>query len=176
MSTRIVRAAERFREIAEVVSALMFAAIFGVFIAGIIMRYVLHSPLLWGDEVGILLLLWCTFLTDAFVVRSSDHVAFDVVWDAVSPRTRRILGIVGRALFALIFLAALPTIIDYVLFLRREKTDVLEFRLDLVFSCFIIYIVMVIVRLVAQLIEFLGPNWREHVASSEATSDTNVIG
>lgn len=177
MSSRFVHAAERFRHCAEIVSGLMFAAIFVVFIAGIAMRYVFHSPLLWGDEVAILLLLWCTFLTDAFVVRSSDHVAFDVLWDLVSPGTRRVLGIVGRGVFALIFLAALPTILDYVLFLWREKTDVLEVRLDIVFSCFIVYIAAVVVRLVAQLIEFCGPNWSEHVAASDASSSTsNVIG
>lgn len=176
MSIRFVSAVERFRKIAEIVSGLMFAAIFAVFIIGITMRYVFHHPLLWGDEVGILLLLWCTFLTDAFVVRSSDHVAFDVVWDVVSPRARRIIGIVGRGVFALIFLAALPTIIDYVLFLWREKTDVLELRLDFVFSCFIVYIVMVVIRLVAQLIEYCGPQWRDHVGASDAAPTTNVIG
>lgn len=176
MNARFTSVVERFRKIAEIVSSVMFAAIFAVFIIGIVMRHVFHHPLLWGDEVGILLLLWCTFLTDAFVVRSSDHVAFDVVWDMVSPATRRMIGIVGRGAFALIFLAALPTIIDYVLFLWREKTDVLEIRLDIVFSCFIVYIVMVIIRLVAQLVEYCGPRWREHVGDSDAIPTTNVIG
>lgn len=176
MKDRVLRAAERFSRVAEVISGLMFAGIFLVFIVGIVMRYVVHRPLMWTDEVTILLLLWCTFLTDAFVVRSSDHVAFDVVWDVVSPRTRRIIGIVGRLVFALIFLAALPTIVDYVLFLWRERTDVLEIRLDIVFSCFVIYIVMVVVRLIAQLIAFCGPHWRDHVAHSDAASTSNVIG
>jgi hypothetical protein len=63
-----------------------------------------------------------------------------------------------------------------VLFLWREKTDVLEFRLDFVFSCFIIYIVMVVIRLVAQLIEYCGPHWREHVGASDVDPNTNVIG
>lgn len=176
MTHRLRNLLERARHVAEFVSGLMFAAIFVVFILGIFARYVMNQPLLWGDEVAMLLLMWCTFLTDAFVVRSGDHVAFDVVWDLVSPRARRIIGIVGRAVFALIFLAALPTIVDYVLFLWRERTDVLELRLDFVFSCFVVYIVMVFVRLVAQLVEFCGPNWREHVGASDGGSTSNVIG
>lgn len=166
---------DRLRGVAEVVSGLMFAGIFVVFIAGIVMRYVVARPLLWSDEVAILLLLWCTFITDAFVVRASDHVAFDAVWDKASPGGRRIIGIVGSALFALIFLAALPVIVDYVLFLWRERTDTLELRLDVVFSCFIIYIVMVIVRLVARCVVLCGPDWRDHVASSDPTT-SNVVG
>ncbi|MBS7696476.1 MULTISPECIES: TRAP transporter small permease [unclassified Chelatococcus] len=176
MRGRVAQVAAKFGRFAEIVSSLMFAGIFVVFIVGIAMRYLFHKPLMWTDEVTILLLLWCTFLTDAFVVRSSDHVAFDVVWDVVSSRTRRAIGIIGRLLFALVFAAALPTVIDYVLFLWRERTDVLEIRLDIVFSCFVIYMVMVVVRLIAQLIEFCGPHWRQHVAASDASSTSNVIG
>lgn len=176
MASRLKIFIDRARHGAEIVSGLMFAAIFVVFIAGIFMRYTMHRPLLWGDEVAMLLLIWCTLLTDAFVVRGSDHVAFDVIWDIVGPRSRRIIGLLGRALFAVIFLCALPTILDYVLFLHRERTDVLELRLDIVFFCFVIYIAMVIVRLVAQFIAFCGPGWREHVEASDAGTTTNVIG
>lgn len=175
MTSRLTVFLDRTRHWAELVSGLMFAAIFAVFIAGIFMRYAVHRPLLWGDEVAMLLLIWCTLLTDAFVVRSGDHVALDVVWDTVGLRARRVIGIAGRAIFALIFLFALPTVLDYVLFLWRERTDVLELRLDLVFFCFVIYIVMVIVRLLAQLAAFCGPDWRAHVGGAGAPT-TNVIG
>jgi TRAP-type C4-dicarboxylate transport system permease small subunit len=161
---------------AELISGLMFAGIFFVFLLGIMMRYVFSHPLMWGDEVAIILMLWCTLFTDAFVVRSKDHIAFDVVWELVSPRKQRVIGIVGSAIFALIFLAALPIVVDYVLFLWRERTDVLEWRLDIVFSCFIIYMAMVVVRLVARLIEFSGPGWREHVSEPDAPNTMNVVG
>lgn len=166
----------QLRRLAEIVSGLMFAGIFVVFLAGIIMRYVFSHPLMWGDELAIILMLWCTLFTDAFVVRSKDHVAFDVVWDLVSPKKQRFIGVVGSAIFLIIFLAALPTIFDYVLFLWRERTDVLEWRLDFVFSCFVLYIAMVIVRLVARLIDFSGTNWREHVGAEDIPNTTNVIG
>jgi TRAP-type C4-dicarboxylate transport system permease small subunit len=166
----------RLRRLAEIISGLMFAGIFVVFLAGIVMRYVFSHPLMWGDELAIILMLWCTLFTDAFVVRSKDHVAFDVVWDLVSPKKQRFIGVVGSAIFSIIFLAALPTIFDYVLFLWRERTDVLEWRLDFVFSCFVLYIAMVIVRLVARLVEFSGANWREHVGAEDVPNTTNVIG
>jgi TRAP-type C4-dicarboxylate transport system permease small subunit len=166
----------RLHRIAEMISGLMFAGIFLVFLLGIVMRYLFSHPLMWGDEVAIILMLWCTLLTDAFVVRTKDHVAFDVVWDLMSPRKRRVAGIVGSGIFAFIFLAALPTIVDYILFLWRERTDVLEWRLDIVFSCFALYIVMMVVRLVARLIEFSGASWREHVDEESAPSLENVVG
>lgn len=166
MTGRAVQIAARARHFADCVSGLMFAAIFAVSVAGIAMRYVFHAPLLWGTEVQMLLLMWCTFLTDAFVIRSGDHVAFDVVWEMVSPPVRRLIGIVGRLAFALVFLVAFPSLLDYVLFLWRERTDVLELRLDAVYSCFLIYMAAIIVRLGAELAAFLGGHWRHHVETS----------
>jgi TRAP-type C4-dicarboxylate transport system permease small subunit len=167
---------DRLHQLAEIISGSMFAGIFVVFLLGIFMRYVLGRPLVWGDELAILLLLWCTLFTDAFVVRSSDHIAFDVVWEIASPRARRIMGITGSLVFALIYLAALPIIADYVLFLWREKTDVLEWRLDLVFFCFVIYMGMMVVRLVMRLLSFCGPGWRDHVADPDTGNAANIIG
>lgn len=170
MTGRVARTVARVRQVSEVISGLMFAAIFLVSIAGIAMRYVAHAPLLWGTEVQMLLLMWCTFLTDAFVIRSGDHVAFDVVWEMVPPPVRRVLGVLGRLIFALIFIAAFPYLLDYVLFLWRERTDVLELRLDMVYFCFLIYMVAVIVRLLAELADYLGRHWRTHVESAGTSS------
>lgn len=170
MTGRVARTVARVRQVSEIISGLMFAAIFLVSIAGIAMRYLFHAPLLWGTEVQMLLLMWCTFLTDAFVIRSGDHVAFDVLWEAVAPPLRRVLGILGRLIFALIFIAAFPYLLDYVLFLWRERTDVLELRLDAVYFCFLIYMAAVIVRLLAELADYLGPHWRSHVESTGTSS------
>jgi TRAP-type C4-dicarboxylate transport system permease small subunit len=176
MATGATTLLSRLHRAAEVISGLMFAGIFLVFLLGIVMRYVFARPLMWGDEIAIIIMLWCTLLTDAFVVRSKDHVAFDVIWDLAPARGRRAIGILGSGLFALIFLCALPTIFDYILFLWREKTDVLEWRLDVVFSCFGVYMAMVVVRLLARLVEFSGARWREHVDAETGPSTENVVG
>ena len=165
----------RLRTGAEWVTTAMFFAIFVIFLAGIAARYLFSAPISWSDELSMILFVWCIFLTDALVSRDKDQVAFDILWSKASPAGRRVIGLAQTALFGLLFAAAFPTVVDYVLFLWREHTYALEWRLDLVYACFVIYIAMVIVRLIAKFIAFAGPDWRSHV-SDDAPSASNVIG
>ena len=52
---------------------------------------------------------------------------------------------------AVMFLIALPTVFDYVRFLWRERTNALQWRLDFVYFCFVVFWVAVIVRAVIKL-------------------------
>lgn len=166
----------RFRIVAEWVTTAMFFAIFAIYILGVVARYVFSAPIAWSDELAMIVFLWCMFLTDAFVSRDSDHVAFDILWGKLPPGGRRVVGLLQTALFGLLFAVAFPTIVDYVMFLWREQTSALEWRLDFVYACFIIYFAMVIVRLAAKFVGFAGPNWREYVADDAEPAAPNVIG
>jgi TRAP-type C4-dicarboxylate transport system permease small subunit len=151
------------RQIFEIATTLIFAAIFAIFIYAIVQRYVFGHPVAWADELNIILLLWVMFLGGALVLRDDDHVAFDIVWNAVRPPTRRVMGIVAAVAFGALFLAALPGTLSYIAFLWRERTTVLEWRLDWVYSCFVLFFVSIILRFGAALVRLLGPHWRQEV-------------
>lgn len=170
------RLVERGRAAAEVISAALLFVVLIVTLAGVFMRYVVNRPIGWSDELGMVLIVWCVLLTDAFVLRDNEHVAFDMLWDRASAIGRRWMLIVQTLLFGALFAYALPTVLDYVLFLKRERTSSLEWRLDIVYFCFVIYLAMVIVRLISKLVLVLGPNWRSQVADSDAGQTSNIIG
>jgi TRAP-type transport system small permease protein len=172
----IDRIVERARLAAEWVSAALLFGVFAVTVGGVAMRYLFASPLQWGDELGMILLLWTVFIVDAFVTRDADHVAFDLVWDRVGPRGRRVILVLQGVLFAILFAVALPVVVDYILFLRRERTSSLEWRLDFVYLCFAIYLAALVVRLAAKAWRAIGSNWRREVEDSAAASTSNVIG
>ncbi len=148
---------------AEIVVTVLFAAIFVIFMYSIFMRYIMHRPVAWADELNIILLLWVMFLGGAVVLRDNEHVAFDILWQAVSPPVRRVMGIVAAVLFGGLFLAALPGTYNFITFLWREKTTVLEWRLDIVYFCFVLFIASIIIRFGAQLVRLLGKDWRKEV-------------
>lgn len=166
----------RLRWAAEWFSTLALFAMFVVTLAGVAMRYVFNMPLAWSDELGMVLLLWAVFIGDAFVSRDSDHIAFDVLWDVGSPAVRRWMLILQGAFFSILFFLALPTVVDYVLFLKRERTSSMEWRLDLVYACFAIYVAALAVRLAVKCFDAAGRNWRDHVADSDPTETANIIG
>jgi TRAP-type C4-dicarboxylate transport system permease small subunit len=165
----------RFRIIAEWVTTAMLFAVFLIYLIGIAARYLFSAPIAWSDELAMVVFLWCMFLTDAFVNREADHVGFDILWERLPPRGRRVAGLLQTGLFGLLFAAAFPVIVDYVMFLWREQTSALQWRLDLVYICFIVYFAMVIVRLAAKFITLIGPGWREAVRDEVPTA-TDAIG
>lgn len=153
----------RVRALAATVCTLLFAAIFLIFLYAIFMRYLVQQPVAWADELNIILLLWVMFIAGALVLRDNEHVAFDIAWNAAPPRGRRAMGIIAALAFGGLFLAALPGTWSYITFLWRERTTVLEWRLDLVYACYLVFFVAVILRFGARLVRLLGPRWRSVV-------------
>lgn len=166
----------RVRQAAEGLSTILLFGMFVVSLAGVVMRYVFNRPLAWSDELGMILLLWAVFIGDAFVSRDADHIAFDLLWDGASPIVRRWMLILQGGIFSVVFLLALPTVVDYILFLKRERTSSLEWRLDFVYACFAIYIAALVLRLAAKCYAAAGRDWRAQVADTDPTQTANIIG
>ena len=55
---------------------------------------------------------------------------------------------------------ALPAIVSYTRFLWRERTNVLELRLDFAYACFAFFIIAVIVRRLVLVLQLMGTRWR----------------
>lgn len=162
--------------VAEAASTAAFAAMFFLFLAGIFARYALGKPIAWSDELIMVIFLWMVFLTEAFVITEREQVTFDGIYDLVGERARRAIQLIGMLLVAAMFLIALPTIYEYVRFLWRERTNALQWRLDIVYFCFVIYWVAVIVRAGFKLVRLAGPKWRDEVALVRADERANVLG
>jgi TRAP-type C4-dicarboxylate transport system permease small subunit len=174
--TAIRAAVRRLSGAAQAVSVAMFIAMFVLFVVSVIQRYVLVRPVNWVDESILILFLWSTFLTEALVLGEREQVTFDVIWDVAGPGLRRAIGLLAAALVAVIFTLAAPTIIDYVTFLWRERTNALEWRLDWVYSCFIIYWLAAIVRAVDKWMRLASNDWRAHVQDVAPDEKANVLG
>ena len=144
----------------NLVAALMFAAVFLIFCAKIVARYGGRHEMAWADEVSIILFIWIVFWTNAFILRDSDHIKFDLVTHAAPPRVRRVMAVARAVLIGGIFLYAAPATMDYILFLWRERTPVLGLRLDYVYLCFGMFVMTVPLRAAWALWRLAGPRWR----------------
>jgi len=157
---RLLRRLERG---AELIAALMFAAMFAAFLIQIVTRYVLDSPAGWTLEFCTLAYVWIVFFASAFVVRAREHITFDLLYHAAPPGRRRLLALAQSGVLAATFLVALPGAFDYVSFMRREKTWVLHIPFDLAYACFLLFMVMVILRSGLRVWRLLGQNWQDEL-------------
>jgi len=134
------------RRIAQVLSVAGMFAIFAVFIYGVAMRYLGH-PQPWVDEVVTILSTWVVFFTSAFVLRWSEFIAFDMVFRVLPPRAQRVSMVLGCICFVAIFSYISYALVDYVQFMSISTTDMVQIRLDYVYSIFIVFLAAICVRL-----------------------------
>ena len=101
---------------------------------------------------------------DDFSRPDQDHIAFDMAWDVASPPLRRVILLLQAGLFCVLFAVAIPTVVDYILFLWRERTDAMLLRLDYVYSIFPFFFAVVLLRLALVVRELAGAGWRRELA------------
>ena len=83
---------------ANAVGGGLFLTLFAVFIIQIGARFGFNRPLPWTDEAAVILYIWVILWAAAFVVPQREHVVFDLVWNSVGQRTRKVMAMVGHLL------------------------------------------------------------------------------
>jgi TRAP-type C4-dicarboxylate transport system permease small subunit len=131
MAGMLGKAASWLRRRAENVLAALLAVMFAAFLLQIVFRYLLNLPVGWTSELTIIAWLWGVLWGAAFVVREREEVRFDLL-----------SGVAIVALYAL----SLPATLDYVRFMKVERTAYLKIRFDYLFSIYVLFVGAVIVR------------------------------
>ena len=140
----------------------MFVSMFGAFLVGVVSRYVFNDPISWSIEVCAIAYVWIVFFSSATIVPMREHITFDMLYNAVGPRTRRVFAIASAGSILVVFAAGLPTTLEYIGFLGRKRTLMLHIPLSYVYSCFAIFMVAAIVRAALALRALLGGTRRSH--------------
>jgi TRAP-type C4-dicarboxylate transport system permease small subunit len=148
MSSRLIFAGRWLRRRAENVAALMLVAMFVCFLLQIVFRYVLNFPLGWTHEISTLLWVWGILWGAAFVARERDEVRFDIIYTAMSRRTRAVFTVITGVALVAIFVAAMRATISYVSFMRVERSAYLGVRMDVLYSIYVVFAVAIVVRYV----------------------------
>ena len=131
---------------AENVASAMLAAMFLAFLLQIAFRYVLGLPIGWTHEVSVILWIWLVLWGASFVVSEREEIRFDIIYGSVGSGTRRIMAIVTAVALIALYAISLPAVLDYVTFMKVEKTSYLKIRFDWLFSIYIVFAVATIIR------------------------------
>jgi TRAP-type C4-dicarboxylate transport system permease small subunit len=135
-----------FKGAANAIGGGLFLALFCVFVLQITARFVFNKPIAWTDEAAVILYIWVILWAAAFVVPEREHVMFDLVWNSVGRRTRLAMRVVGNLLVGGLAAVAIPGTWDYVRFMAREGTPVLNLPFMWVFLPFVFLMVALVAR------------------------------
>jgi len=143
---------ERLKRWADLIGAGVFAVLFLSLVVQVVRRFVFGTPAAWTEELASIAFVWMIFWGTAFAVPLSAHVAVDFVVPRFAPRVQRTLYALGLAALGGSFLWALPGIADYLRFMMRERTPVLDWPYGVVYSAFLAAAVMVVLRCLAAIV------------------------
>ena len=160
---RVAATAAKLRQLVDWIACAMFTAVFVIFNYKIFTRYFEHDEAVWADEVLVILFIWIIFWANAFLVRDKEQITFDLVYRLFPAAAQRYIALARAVMVGGIFAWALPGSLDYIGFLWREHTPVLNLPLDIVYLCFGIFLVAVIVRSTASAARLLGPRWHDQI-------------
>ncbi|MGB5082263.1 MAG: TRAP transporter small permease [Burkholderiales bacterium] len=133
----------------DLVGAGLFAVLFVSLVVQVACRFVFGAPAAWTEELAAIAFIWVIFWGAAFTLPLEGHAAVDLVVPRFPSRIRRALYALGLAALALCFLWVLPGTADYLYFMLQERTPVLGWPLGIVYSVFLVFAAMVIVRCLA---------------------------
>jgi TRAP-type C4-dicarboxylate transport system permease small subunit len=148
---------------AELVSAALFALMFGAFMVQVFTRYVLNDPVTWTLELCSLAYVWGVCFTAGALVRERQHIVFDMLYQHVRPGVRRGFALASSGIIVILFLAGLPGTVDYVAFMARMRTITLHIPFHIVFSCFVLFLVLTVLFGLVRLRRLLGPDWHDEL-------------
>lgn len=131
---------------AENLLVLMLGAMFAVFILQIVFRYLLNFPIGWTHEISVLLWLWLVLFGSAFVTRESEEIRFDIIYGAVGARARRVMAVITALALVVLYTISLPAMVDYVTFMKVERTAYLKLPFSWVYAIYIAFAVAAIIR------------------------------
>lgn len=109
-------------------------------------RYFL-VPLTWTLEFTLIAFIWVTLLGACFAQRDSSHVMFTMIYEKVKPRTQVWIRIVGNTLVFIAFSISLYPTYRYINFMSFKKSDVLKIPMNIAFSPYMVFLIIIIGRL-----------------------------
>jgi C4-dicarboxylate transporter DctQ subunit len=146
MNQRLLSVGRWLYRRAENFIAALLAVMFLAFMVQIIFRYVFNWPTGWAFELSLIMWLWLVPFGAAFVVTEREEIRFDLIYGSMGPRLRRVTAILTGLFIIGIYLYSLPAVLDYVSFMKVQKTAYLDVRFDFLYSIYPIFAVAAIVR------------------------------
>ncbi|NEU95348.1 TRAP transporter large permease subunit [Bradyrhizobium uaiense] len=93
----------------EIPAAILVVAEVVILFAGVVARYVLHTPLIWSDELASILFLWLAMLGSVVAFRRGEHMRMTALVASVGPRLWAYLDVVATcAALAFLILIVRP--------------------------------------------------------------------
>lgn len=114
--------------IEEIIGAALFITMFAILVAQIVFRQIFNSPLVWSEELAILLFVYVGMLGVSIGIKYRQHVFIDFLYNKFSGKG---LKIANTFIQTIVFIALVAMIqIGYKLFLRKKMFQLIALKIS----------------------------------------------
>jgi TRAP-type C4-dicarboxylate transport system permease small subunit len=131
---------------AENVIAALLAIMFSAFLVQIVFRYAFNFPIGWTTELTLITWLWLVLFGAAFVVKEREEIRFDLIYGAMGRRARLVTSLITGLFLLAMYVMSFPAVLDYVLFMKVQKTAYLDIRFDVLYIIYPVFAVAIVAR------------------------------
>lgn len=112
----------------EIIGAILFIMMFAILVAQIVFRQIFDSPLVWSEELAILLFTYVGMLGVSIGVKYRQHVFIDFLYNKFSGKG---LKIANTFIQSVVFISLIAMIqIGYKLFLRKKIFQLIALKIS----------------------------------------------
>lgn len=112
----------------EIIGAILFIMMFVILVAQIVFRQIFDSPLVWSEELAILLFTYVGMLGVSIGVKYRQHVFIDFLYNKFSGKG---LKIANTFIQSVVFISLIAMIqIGYKLFLRKKIFQLIALKIS----------------------------------------------
>ncbi len=157
--SRVSRAAARYvDELSDIMGA---AAGWGMLFVSVIMSYeivmrYLGAPTIWVVEISGYAMVWCTFLSAAYVLRKKGHIHVDVLTHQFSQATKSALDVINHLFILgftlLVLFYSCTGLIDAVA-MNERSASLLRFHMGWLYGGIVVGCIMLVLQTVLGILE-----------------------
>ncbi|MCY1153378.1 MAG: TRAP transporter small permease [Sphaerochaetaceae bacterium] len=107
----------------NVCSALLMIMLAIVF-ASVFARYLFNSPIIWSEEITLMLLIWFGFFSISNELYFENHMSLTIAYNKFSPKKKKIISVSNAILFIIFFSLMAVNIVRISLVISTTKMPV----------------------------------------------------
>lgn len=137
----------------EPIAAVLLVVEVFILIASVFSRYVMHTPLVWSDEIASIIFLWLSMLGTVIAYRRRVHIQLTALSNRFAPHIQETMGLVVEMIVLMFVIELLPASRDYLVQEAIDLTPALSIPRPYVLSAIVVSLLLIAVLVVVRLID-----------------------
>lgn len=124
------------------IPAILFSAVFIMYVIMIVYRYVLHKAVFQMNELCQVLYLASALLGASYAGRTDTHVIFPLLYDKLKPKGQRVSRMIADVIVVALCVGIWYPTLKSMIWMNRKKTEVLSIPFSWLYAIFLIFITL----------------------------------